>query len=177
MKIGIDVDDTLNMLSEPWAEWISKNHQPGFSVNKWTDWDLKKVVKTDGDLFEFLSLPGTFFHVPVQPDSQRVTQLLCAQHEVFIITAFHHRDHGLKDKCQWLDANFPHIPAKNIIYCNHKSMVNVDVLIDDGAHNFDGFNGFPILLDQPWNQKAVVPTRANGWSHVEEIFKSLRWLK
>jgi 5'-nucleotidase len=178
MRIGIDVDDTLNQLSVPWSKWIAKHHDPEFSLEKWTDWDLNKVTKVDlGTLQNFLSLPGVFFHVPVHKGAPEVTKMLTEQHEVYIITAFHHWEHGLKDKCQWLAANFPHIPSKNIIFCNKKSLVDVDVLIDDGAHNFNEFNGFPILMERNWNRKADIPTKAKTWWDVEKIFRNLNWLK
>jgi 5'-nucleotidase len=176
MRIGIDVDDTLNQLSVPWSKWITKHHDPEFSLEKWTDWKLTNVAKGGEDLYKFLSLPGVFFHVPVHKGAPEVTRLLAEQHEVYIITAFHHWDHGLKDKCQWLSANFPHIPSDHIIFCNKKNLVDVDVLIDDGVHNFDGYNGFPIMMERHWNRHCDVPTRAKTWWDVEKIFRNLNWL-
>ena len=177
MRIGIDVDDTLNALSIPWAKWIQANHDPEFSLEKWTDWDLLKCTKAGEEIYEYLRLPGTFFHVPVRQNAQRVTARLAAQHDIYLITAFHHFDHGLKDKCQWINTFFPHISPKRVIYCNEKSLVSVDVLIDDGAHNFNGFNGFPILMERNWNKQANIPTKARTWEDVEKVFEGLRWLK
>lgn len=176
MKIGIDIDDTLNKLSESWIEWIVAHYDSQFSKEKWRSWDLPSHAQGGDRLFDFLQMEGTFSNLSIRSDAQRVTKRIAEKHDIYTISAFGSVHHGLVEKGEWLAKHFPHIPVKNYMFCNSKGLVGVDVLIDDGPHNFDGFKGTPIVMDKPWNTSAQITHRAKNWNDIESIFEAEGWL-
>ena len=121
-------------------------------------------------------MEGSFGSLSINGNAQEVTKRLAEKHELYVISAFGSVHHGLVEKGEWLAKHFPHIPVKNYMFCNTKGLVGVDVLIDDGPHNFNGFKGTSVLMDKPWNAKAQVDYRVKDWSEVEGIFLKNGWL-
>jgi len=176
MKIGIDIDDTLNTLSDAWTAWIVEHHDSKFTKEKWSSWDLPAHAKGGERLYDFLTTKGTFTTMGINSHAQEVTKALSEKHELYIISAFGSVHHGLVEKGDWLAKHFPHIPNKNYIFCNHKGLVGVDVLIDDGPHNFNDFNGTSVLMDRPWNLGASADYRVKNWLEIKQLFEQNHWL-
>lgn len=84
------------------------------------------------------------------PHSIEVTKELSKQHELFVVTATHHKH--AKVKIEWLLKYFTHIKEDNVIITHRKDLVNVDLLVDDGAHNIETFPRDTIVLDYAWNR-------------------------
>jgi len=76
---------------------------------------------------------------------------------------------------EWLSEHFRDM-YESLVFTKRKSLVRVDVLIDDGPHNFEGFMGKAILFSQPWNQNEDRYTRIYGWDNpvLFEILSSAR---
>jgi 5'(3')-deoxyribonucleotidase len=72
---------------------------------------------------------------------------------------------SLIDKYDWLAEHFPFISWQNIIFCGQK-IVNVDVMIDDRAKNFVGFNGRKLLFSSPHNLLLTDYERVDNWQQV-----------
>jgi len=175
--LGIDLDSVLNHLDLAWLEWI-KIHDPGFSMEKWLSWNVHEHTTAGHKVYDYLSVPGVFNTLQVQAEAVRVTQRLAEHHKLVVITAF--LAATCDDKAKWLHRHFPHILPNlaypdNLIFCNRKHMVRVDAHIDDGAHNFDGFDCVPLLFDAPWNRHSPIP-RVSGWLGVEAWMEASGWL-
>ena len=77
--------------------------------------------------------------------------------------------------------NFPFIDEKRIICIHNKSLLHVDVLVDDCAENLISTNPLVdrVLLDRPWNQSihddAYGIYRVHNWeeivAQVDAIYK------
>ena len=74
---------------------------------------------------------------------------------------------------KWLDEYFPFIDSKKIVFCNDKSLIRADVLIDDGWHNLVNFEGIKILYDYPYNQE-VRNLRVKSWNEILKVLGGLR---
>lgn len=170
-KIGIDLDSTLNRLDVAWEAWIKATHDPDFSIDKWLSWGLHEHTTAGAKVYDYLDIPGMFDTLDVQPEAVRVTQRLAEAHQLYIITAF--RPDTCPAKANWVHRHFPHIVPdlsypNNLIFCNKKHLVKVDIHIDDGAHNFADFDCIPLLFDAPWNRTSQIPNRLNGWLEIEK---------
>ena len=170
MLIGIDLDSTLNTLGTAWAKWIAAVTGKPFTTANMTQWDIKKVSGLGNRVYDFFHIEEMFEKLECQPWSQPVTEKLSEghKHELFVVSSCLGGDYVQKQK--WLARHFPWIKKRNFIACSHKGLLNLDVLIDDGEHNFKGFKGKRLLFDQPWNQITTEPDliRVNGWHFVPQ---------
>lgn len=178
MKIGIDLDSTLNDLDTEWAQWITKTLDPSFRLEHWTDWDFYNFTPAGEKVFEYLDLPGTFRGLPTKEGAiEAVTELAAQGHELFVITAcFPSPQTGniISDKLDWLQEHFPMIDKKHIFFTNRKDLVDVDVLIDDAPHNIRDFPRIGIVFDAPWNQHLEDEyIRVKAWDEVLERIDDL----
>jgi 5'(3')-deoxyribonucleotidase len=157
VKIGFDLDNVLNCLEQPWADWIVANHDPNMTVDNWSQWHLHEISPAGKAVYDFLKLPGVFRELPVRPDAVEVTKRLQGRgHELFVISACGINPEVWPDKIAWLQQHFPHIALKNLIACERKGMIGVDCLVDDGPHNLADFPGTKIVFDHPWNRDVKV---------------------
>jgi 5'-nucleotidase len=167
-RLGLDLDSTLNTLDEAWCDWILKNHDPEFTLDKWKSWRIHQHTPAGPAVYDFLHIPGVFSKLGVREGAVEVTQRLAKHADLYVITASANPI-AVPEKVEWLKKHFPHIPEKNHVFTESKHIVNVDVLVDDGAHNAEGFEGRFILFDQPWNRWASNLRRAVGWKGVAEV--------
>ena len=85
---------------------------------------------------------------------------------------------NLEWKEQLLQKHFPFIPKGNLIRINNKSLLNVDVLIDDKLDNLTSIFAERICFNQPWNQDddadyAYSIYRANHWGEIINIVNEI----
>lgn len=155
LRIAFDLDSVLNRLDDVWAEWVRDTFDPEFEVAKWTQWDLHKCVPRAGTrVYEFLHHEGVFRNLPVTPGAVECLKKLHDEgHELFIVTST--IPSTWEDKVEWLRTYFPFIPKENMIASSRKGLMRVDVLVDDGLHNFEEFQGVPIVFDRPWNREGL----------------------
>lgn len=173
-RIGVDVDGVLNSLQEEWLDWINLRHDPNFLWEQWTTFSVETLTAGGMSVLSYLNEPGAFRNSKPQPDAQRVTRLLVeAGHAVYPVTACAHLStfygSALIEKVAWLQEHFPHIECENYAFVTRKHLLNLDYLIDDGLHNFVGFQGVPIVFDHPWNRDSTIRDRAFGWAGAERL--------
>jgi 5'(3')-deoxyribonucleotidase len=153
MKIGIDIDSTLNDLELAWCAWIRDvGGDPFWGIERHVSWDLHKLHPMGRHVFDFLRMRGSLRNLNPRPLAQQVTaELAAAGHELFAVSSNVHAENWV-EKCEWLDEHFPVIDPKHRVSTYNKGIMRLDVLIDDGPHNFMGFDGRCLLFDQPWNR-------------------------
>jgi 5'(3')-deoxyribonucleotidase len=136
------------------------------------EWEVDKFIKKEAieKFFLYLREDGFFYNgVEPQKHSRKAIDFLLTQkHEVYIVTAY--VPEGCLDKVNWIKKYFPEVKDNNIIFCNNKSLLKLDVLIDDGEHNFVNFKGKKIIYTQPWNvEYNKANFRLNSWKDIFEI--------
>jgi 5'-nucleotidase len=179
LKIGIDLDDVLNCLVDKWISDYNITYNDNLEKENIKSWDINKYVKPEcGDnIYKLLNRPNFFLNLDVKLYAQEVTKWLSEHYDLFIVTAYDYR--SCKDKAQWLEKYFPHVPIKNLIFCNHKGLLKLDYIIDDGVHNildFSKTNSYKraIIFDAPWNRYLGKKyRRAKDWLDVKDIFKKI----
>ncbi|RZK74321.1 MAG: 5'(3')-deoxyribonucleotidase [Pedobacter sp.] len=138
----------LDMVLEPGKEMYQ--HVPEHINNKW---------------FEYINEKGFFRDLPLIEGSVDAVKKLHEKHDVYIVSAAMEFRNSLEDKLDWLAEHFPFIGWRNIMFCGDK-IVNVDVMIDDRAKNFVGFEGRKLLFTSPHNLLLSEYERVNTWQEV-----------
>jgi 5'(3')-deoxyribonucleotidase len=165
LVIGIDLDSCLNTLDEAWCKWIQATIDPTFTIQKWTQWGVHNLVKTpDGKpnlrVYDFVYLRGAFANLDVQPGAQEVVACLERDgHSLHLVSNSH--PEVIAEKHKWIEKFFGDTALADHnkqIWTGCKSAVKLDVLIDDGMHNFVGFPGEKIVMLKPWNQAEALAT-------------------
>lgn len=171
-SISIDLDDTLNCLDKAWIAEYNKRYNDNLDLNDIKSWDISSYVKPEcgKNIYKILATPGFFRNLDVKDHAQEVVEWLNNHYEVYILSAAHFAVCG--DKGAWLQKYFPFIPYQNIIFCNNKKLVHTDYLIDDGAHNLEGFTGTKLLFDAHHNKYENRFIRLNDWLDVKEYFRN-----
>lgn len=167
MRIAIDMDEVL---ADPLHKFKQLYHR-----DFGTPLDLK--IEAGNELhqqvpehishkcFDYINEKGFFRDLPVMEGSIEALKKLQEKHEVYIVSAAMEFRNSFEDKFDWLNDHFPFISWKNIIFCGDK-IVNADVMIDDRARNFIGFNGRPLLFSSPHNLLLTQYERVDNWQEV-----------
>jgi 5'(3')-deoxyribonucleotidase len=162
--IGIDVDDTIAELSEPWINWI--NTRFGYRLNPkrgFSQWSIEKIpqIADLGDsLFEFLH-PSIYDENVVKPIpgafmALNILRRLGASIR-FVTSCVRNTEQA---KRSWLLRHgFMQLFNGEFVPMSDKSKAPVDVLVDDGFHNVKSFHGHGILVSRPHNCRFAWHTR------------------
>lgn len=168
LKIGIDLDDVCNDLVFKWIECYNADYNDTLSIEDVKSWDIADYTKIGKDFYKYLGNERLFKMLSINDGAANIIEKLCEQHEVYIVTANASYNTGVcDDKVNFIKKFMPFFPIKNIIFINNKSLLDLDVLIDDGLHNFEGFKGIKIVFNRPWNRIQFGDYRMYNWD--EEI--------
>jgi 5'(3')-deoxyribonucleotidase len=166
MRIGIDCDDTINNLVEVWLNRYNVDYNDNVSISDIKTWDIGDHTKAGKDFYKYLGDEKLFKSLSIKEGAAETIEKLCKQHEVYIVTANGSYNKGVcDDKVNFVKRFMPFFPIGNIIFINNKSLLDLDVLIDDGLHNFEGFKGIKIVFDRPWNRDSDLSLRLTGWDY------------
>lgn len=151
LKVGLDVDDILFSCNEYAVELtnMAVNFDPPLTLEEIQQWEPsgKRI-----DLrLEYFKDPVFFETQPVLPGAVAFVQALSEIAEVFFLTAVEPEFMGIRAKK--LQTYFPFIPKENIIMSSRKDLVEMDIILDDGAHNVTASkSSYPVLMRKPWNR-------------------------
>lgn len=149
-RIAVDCDDVLLPCIDLALNIMQKkyNFDPPLDLNEITGW-LPSGGRADC-LLECFNDPEFFKSQTPLKGAQEFIKELTEKGTVYILTAIKPEFMGIR--AQTIMKYFPDIDPNNIILTSSKNVVDIDVLIDDGAHNILTSKAqFPILLRRPWN--------------------------
>jgi 5'(3')-deoxyribonucleotidase len=173
MRLGIDIDSTIRQFAEDsiykWnLEYKDCQIDNGINcfsrkmvINDWADYDyFYKVCGGRDKAFAWWIQNEVFRHAPVMTGAREsLLDLHRSGHDIVIISkqTRHSHPEAARQTTEWLYSN--RIYYDELHYCNNKTVVDVDVLIDDNAklieefalHNAKDSNKFAILLRYPWS--------------------------
>jgi 5'-nucleotidase len=178
MKIGIDMDDVINNLVDVWLDCYNKDYLDNLSIEDIRGWDIDNYTKIGHDIYKYLGDEKLFKSLDIKDDASTIIEELLRNNEVYIVTANASYNKGVcDDKVNFVKKYLPFFPVKNIIFINNKSLMDLDILIDDGVHNLETFKGIKLLFDRPWNRDCDKFDRASDWIDVFNYIKELKWKK
>lgn len=149
LKIAIDYDDVLALCSEYAVQLEAKkgNHLDYSSINQWG-----KTGRPTDVIFNHFSDPEFYKTQPLYEGAKEfIQELIKRGHDVVILTAIYPEFATIR--ANKIMTEFPEIKKENIILSSRKDLVDVDILIDDAAHNINSTPAkYPILFRRPWNE-------------------------
>lgn len=174
MRIGIDIDGTINNFTDVAVKYVEKDYGikwNGVDYNIYPNMNLKEI-------HAFMDKYREEFVQEVQPlenAKEVIDELLNAKNQIFFITA---RDYLVADDTlRWLRMNgFSYTDV--LFNCGNKvdacKFKQVDFMIDDSPHNLMALNkgNVPyIVFDQPYNQDIYGEEfRAKNWNDLYNFF-------
>lgn len=178
-KIGVDLDCTLSKMMIEWLSRYNRDFGDNLSEEEILDWNITKFIKPEAKksaIWEYLSSPEFFLNIEPEKGIKEGMKFLCSFADVYIVTAY--VPESCLDKTKWVKNNLPDFNQKNIVFCNNKSLMDLDFLIDDGNHNSEGFKGTFIIFDKPWNRRCK-KIRLRNWKEIKNFFESVkeRWIR
>jgi len=171
LRIAVDMDEVI-------ADSFTKQLD---CYNQRTGENLtKEMVSSKGlgslisrDRWEqFAGIPhedGFFADLELIEGSREALLELSRHHDVYIASAAMEVPYSFDAKYDWLQKNFPFIPASQIVFCGDKNIINADVLVDDRSRHFKQFRGTGILFTAPHNATETAHLRADNWDDVLRI--------
>lgn len=188
LKIALDFDETLFPTIEKVLEIYNKRHDTNLELSQITTYNLHDNFSTDvaDELTELFVDKDVYSSLQPYKGSVRAIKTLIEQgHEVYIATSTDVRNMEWKE--QLLQKHFPFIPKNNLIRIHNKSLLNVDVVIEDNLDNLKNIFVDRICFSQPWNQNegtdyAYSIYRIHHWGEIINIInlierKSREWEK
>ena len=172
LTFGIDWDDVIAPLNERAIELA--NVEYGFDtpltledITSWENTGRASVIK------KYYEDPRLYDRQYVPEESREFIRRLMTKGNVYIVTAVYPRFMGRR--IQQIQEAFPDFPDENIIMGFQKSMVHVDITLDDGPKNILKSNArFPVLMRRPWNRELTGILAVNNF---EEFFQLLEQMK
>lgn len=153
MVIGVDIDCVLNDLAALWSERLNEKYGFFMKYDDLVHYDMRKNYPTldEDQVYEPIDKEGFWDDVCPEPYSQAALKFLNVYHEIYFVTTTPPRH--LEYKRKWLEANYPFIPKNRLISTPDKTLVKLDMLIDDNVKNLMRGDGcITVKYIQPWNR-------------------------
>lgn len=166
--VAVDVDDVLAVCAQ--AALDRWNAETGQNVQVT---DILGWAGNEYGWVKYFDDPNFVAAQPMVPGAQQfVKALLKRGCDVVIATAV--PMHLAHVRAQWIANYFPEISQNNIIIGKRKELYDVDVLIDDAAHNILASKArYPILMRKPWNQNVTGLMAANDFDECLNLIDTI----
>ena len=184
MIIGIDIDDTITNHCETWFDLYNKNHRIDddkiillSDAYKWNFYD-EYPESTREHLFSALDNQDEYFKQLKLLDNVRIViqEIIDSGNQIIFISATG-KEHQERKK-QWLLEQLPMINEDSIIFTAQKTLINVDLMIDDNLEYGSKFKCPFILFRRPWNvgrEKELYTDNiliCSNWNEIEKYLFS-----
>ena len=157
MKIGIDIDGTINNLCEAVLTIYNQDSGDNLQISQITEYYVENFVKPEfkEDFYKYYTDKRVWKLVKIDEVAKEfITKLDSERHEIYFVTST--EPENLFKKAGWLQRHFPSIDIrKRLIRCYNKQLLSgLDILVDDYDKNLIGGSYKKILIDRPWNQNS-----------------------
>lgn len=175
LTILVDMDDTIECLTDAWIDWLNRKYDTNVRKEDVHSWDFSAAfpMLSHGEAYEPLYIDEFWNDVRPMPGAYEILQKLKLEgHDVYIVTSSAYQTIRAKmDRV--LFEYFPFINWSHVIVAMNKAMVKGDVLIDDGPHNLENFDGARILMTAPHNRsydaEAHGMYRVSNWQEIDDL--------
>ena len=167
-RVGLDVDDVLLPCVELAVEWANRDYhfEPPITMDEVKTWS-KSGTRTDFNRLDFFEA-----QTPLEGAKEFVRKL-SKRAEVFAVTAIKPIYMGIRSA--QLTKFFPEIPEVNYIPAYRKDVVELDFLLDDGAHNILASNvKYPVLFRRPWNANMTGTLAVNSYDEFLNLIDCIK---
>ncbi len=173
LRVGLDVDDTLYDCNAYALSLINARHpeEEPMDINDIKGWG--RVGRHYDERIALYSDPEFVKSQPILAGAQKFVRDLSKLADVFFVTAVPAA--CMSARAERLVADFPEVPAENIVIGTRKEVMSLDILLDDGAHNISASKAaYPVLFRRPWNTHLSGLLSVNGYSDFLHLCKMIR---
>lgn len=179
LKIAIDFDETLFPTLDRVVEIYNKRHNSNIEVSQITTYNLHDSLPYDiaDELLNIFVEKDAYDNLQPYKGAARAVKIL-VEHgcEIYIATSTDVRNMEWKEEL--MQKHFPFIPKKNLIRIHDKSLLNVDVMIDDKMENLVSTFADRVCFDQPWNRSSSKDFsysiyRIHHWGEINNIINEI----
>lgn len=177
--IAIDFDETLFATLEKVIEIYNRRYSDNLELSQINTYDLYDSVNQDvaDKLIALFCDKEVYDNLQPYKGAVRAVRTLVEQgNEVYIATSTDVKNLVWKEKL--LQQYFPFVPKNNLIRIHNKSLLNVDIVIEDNIQNLIRTFADRVCFDQPWNCNEVVDYiysihRAYCWDDIINIINDI----
>ena len=179
MIICFDIDNVMNNLTERAVTLYNSRANKNIQMSDITTYNFYDCLsKEDADgiiaLFKDKDLWDSL--KPLPHSQEALKKLIKRGHRIFLATATD--PINFEWKCEWMSRYFSFIPIDNIIRIMDKSLLKIDVMVDDHLSNLTSNVCERVCLDYPWNQSkskdyAYDIKRAYSWDDIVDIINNI----
>lgn len=150
LRVGLDVDDILyDCNAYALQRLCAEEHiEPPLTI-----YDIETWGESGGTAdrrVRYFSDPDFVAAQPMLPGAADFVRELCRRADVFFVSAV--PANCMSARAERLCRDFPWVPEGNILLGTRKDLVQLDILLDDGAHNIvRSPAAYPVLFRKPWN--------------------------
>lgn len=177
LTILVDMDDTIENLSESWIKFINNRYGTSVKPEDVTEWSIEKAFpELSADcVYAVLNEKALWESVKPLPGAVKyLKRLIDDGNQVIIVTASHPNTIMMKMNLV-LSRYFPFISYQNVVIASKKQLVRGDFLIDDNPNNMGGeYKG--LLLTANHNLSVsderlveMNAVRVGNWEEVYEL--------
>ncbi len=173
LRVGLDVDDTLYECNSYALSIINSRYpdEEPITMNEITGWG--KYGRRAEERIALYSDPEFVATQPIIAGAQKFVRELSKLCDVFFITAV--PAECMSARAERLIRDFPEVPPQNIVIGTRKEIMQLDILLDDGAHNISKSKAaYPVLFRRPWNTHLSGLLSVNSYSDFLHLCKMVR---
>ncbi len=173
LRVGLDVDDTLYECNSYALSIINKRYPDDepITLNEITGWG--RYGRRADERIALYSDPEFVATQPIIPGAQRFVRELAKHCDVFFITAV--PAECMSARAERLIKDFPEVPPQNIVIGTRKEIMQLDILLDDGAHNISKSKAaYPVLFRKAWNAHLSGLLAVNSYDDFLHFCKMVR---
>jgi 5'(3')-deoxyribonucleotidase len=179
-KILIDLDDVLSV--DGFLNMMNSFLNTNYTYNDINDYYVETLIPDEKmiEYRKFFNEHNVYNYSIPAPHSKEVLMNLMLEYEVYICSSYYSDfEKGIlpnliPKKCEFLMKNYPFLTASNFMFINDKSMIDVDIRIDDKIENLTGA-GIKLLYtayhnkdisNQELIEKNII--RVNDWLDIKD---------
>ena len=182
-KIMVDMDDVIthNYTMKYINEFLGTN----MNLEEQSDFYLQNLTgDRKEDYYKFISNRNLYGDCPLIEDCYEVLEKLNKKYEIYIATSFLWNQNSkindssgtnLSNKYYYLKEKLPFIKPEQYIFLKNKSLLNIDIKIDDRVDNLE--NAEIKLLFKNWHNKNISKEElkekniimVESWKEIESI--------
>lgn len=176
-RLMIDMDDVI--CNNGFLYMINKFLGSNYTYDDFKGFYMQDIVSNKDEFFKWFMNQNMYDYCELLPDCYSVLEKLNEKYELYIATDYVWRE--ISDKCgyiveqkfNWLRDNLPFIKPNQYIFLANKSVLDMDIRIDDKIVNLDGAD-VKLLFDSYHNrdytdeyllENGIV--RVNNWLDIE----------
>jgi len=177
-KIMIDMDDVIT--TGGFLYLINDFLKTNYKTEDFKDFYMQDMLPDKEEFFKWFITKNQYEYCKMLPNAKEVIEELSKEYDVYIGTSYvfkdipHESSIVLKQKCDYLQKELPFITPFHYIFIYDKSLLNVDIKIDDKPDNLS--NCKRKLMFSAWHNTKLTNEelqakgieRVNSWLEIKD---------